>query len=200
MTLEAAKPGGLRRAVFFDRDGTLNEEVGYVDSLDRFRLYPFAARAVRAVKDAGMLAVVLTNQSGVGRGLFDEEVVANVHRRLTSEMAQAGATLDAIYYCPHHPSAEVERYRLECDCRKPSPGMMQQASAQFGIQLEESFVIGDRYLDVEMAQRAGASGILVRTGFGVSEWEMFQAKGAPQPDYVAENVLAAVEWVLQQLK
>jgi D-glycero-D-manno-heptose 1,7-bisphosphate phosphatase len=200
MTLEGAKSGRLRRAVFFDRDGTLNEEVGYVDSLDRFRLYPFAARAVRAVNDAGMLAVVLTNQSGVGRGLIDEELVADVHRRLTNEMSQAGATLDAIYYCPHHPSAEVERYRVECDCRKPSPGMMQQASAQFGIRLEESFVIGDRYLDVEMAQRAGASGILVRTGFGATEWEMFRANGAPQPDYVAENALAAVEWVLQQLK
>ena len=97
----------LRRAVFFDRDGTLNEEVGYLDDLRRFRVYPFAGRAVRQINEAGLLAVVLTNQSGVGRGVFPEELVGSVHERLRSEMQDAGAQLDAIYYCPHHPAAEV---------------------------------------------------------------------------------------------
>lgn len=186
----------VRRAVFFDRDGTLNEEVGYVDALSRFRLYPFAASAVRRINQAGMLAVVLTNQSGVGRGMFPEELVASVHERLRSEMQHAGAQLDAIYYCPHHPAAELAQYRVECACRKPSTGMMQQAAAQFSIRLEESFVIGDRYLDIEMAHRAGARGVLVRTGFGQGEWEMFHSNGAIQPDHVADNVYEAVQWVL----
>ena len=190
----------LRRAVFFDRDGTLNEEVGYLDDLRRFRVYPFAGRAVRQINEAGLLAVVLTNQSGVGRGVFPEELVGSVHERLRSEMQDAGAQLDAIYYCPHHPAAEVAEYRVECVCRKPSPGMMEQAAARFGICLEESFVIGDRYIDIEMAQRAGASSVLVRTGFGQGEWEMFRSNGTAQPDHVAENVYEAVQWILKRLR
>jgi len=194
------KDSGARRAVFFDRDGTLNEEVGYLDSLDRFRLYPFASRAVRAANEAGLVAVVLTNQSGVGRGIFSEELVARVHERLAAEMQQAGARLDAIYYCPHHPAAEVERFRVECACRKPAPGMMQEAAQRFGIRLEESFVVGDRYVDVEMAHRTGATSVLVRTGFGQSEWELLRSNGSPQPDHVAEDVSAAVEWILRRLE
>jgi D-glycero-D-manno-heptose 1,7-bisphosphate phosphatase len=195
------RPGksGLRRAVFFDRDGTLNEEVGYLDDLARFHLYPFAGPAVRAINEAGLVAVVLTNQSGVGRGVFPEELVHAVHERMTRDLNDAGARLDAIYYCPHHPAAEIERYRVECSCRKPSPGMMETAARRFGIRLEESFVIGDRYLDVEMAHRAGAASVLVRTGFGQSEWDSFRTNGAPQPDQVAENVSEAVEWILLQL-
>ena len=190
----------LRRAVFFDRDGTLNEEVGYLDDLRRFRVYPFAGRAVRQINEAGLLAVVLTNQSGVGRGVFPEELVGSVHERLRSEMQDAGAQLDAIYYCPHHPAAEVAEYRVECTCRKPATGMMEQAARQFGICLGESFVIGDRYIDIEMAQRAGASSVLVRTGFGQGEWEMFRSNGTAQPDHVAENVYEAVQWILKRLR
>ena len=190
----------VRRAVFFDRDGTLNEEVGHLDDLGRFRVYPFAGRAVRRVNQAGLFAVVLTNQSGVGRGIFPEELVAAAHQRLLAEMEESGAKLDAIYYCPHHPAAEIAQYRVDCSCRKPSPGMMQQAAQRFGICLEESFVIGDRYVDVEMAHRVGATSILVQTGFGQSEWEMYRSNGAAQPEYVAENVSEAVEWILQRLK
>lgn len=190
----------LRRAVFFDRDGTLNEEVGYLDDLSRFRVYSFAVSAVRQINEAGLLAVVLTNQSGVGRGVFPEELVGAVHARLHSEMHQAGARLDAIYYCPHHPAAELARYRAECSCRKPATGMMEQAARQFGIELSQSFVIGDRYLDIEMAKRVGASGVLVRTGFGQGEWEMFHANGTAQPDHVAEDVYEAVQWILKRLR
>ena len=190
----------IQRGVFFDRDGTLNEEVGHLDALERFRLYSNAPHAVRAINEAGLLAIVTTNQSGVGRGVFAEELVHAVHERMTREMSEAGARLDAIYYCPHHPAAEIERYRLECSCRKPSPGMMQEAARRFGIRLEDSFVIGDRYLDVEMAHRVGASSVLVRTGFGQSEWESFHGNGIPQPNYVADDVSGAVEWILAQLK
>lgn len=191
------KAGRLRRAVFFDRDGTLNEEVGYLDDLSRFQVYPFTGHAVREVNRAGLLAVVLTNQSGVGRGMFPEELVGRVHAQLIAEMHRAGARLDAIYYCPHHPVAEVAQYRLECTCRKPAPGMMQQAAERFGIVLGESFVIGDRYVDVEMARRAGATSVLVRTGLGLAEWELFRGNGSAQPDHVADNVYEAVQWILQ---
>ncbi|MBI3934212.1 MAG: HAD family hydrolase [Acidobacteria bacterium] len=189
-----------RRAVFFDRDGTLNEEVGYLDDLHRFLVYPFAGQAVREVNQAGLFAVVLTNQSGVGRGIFPEELVNAAHERLLAAMQRVGARLDAIYYCPHHPAAEIAQYRVECPCRKPAPGMMQQAAQWLGIRLNESFVIGDRYVDVEMAHRVGAASVLVQTGFGQSEWEMFRGQGAAQPDHVAENVYEAVQWILRSLK
>ena len=191
---------GRRRAVFLDRDGTLNEEVGHMDQLARFRLYPFANRAVREINKAGLLAIVVTNQSGVGRGMFPEELVQAVHERLMREMQGAGARLDGIYYCPHHPQAEIEKYRVECACRKPSPGMMEQAAERFGIRLEESFVIGDRYVDVEMAHRAGAASVLVLTGFGRDEWEREREGGPQQPEHVAENVYDAVQWVLGRMR
>jgi D-glycero-D-manno-heptose 1,7-bisphosphate phosphatase len=190
----------LRRAVFLDRDGTLNEEVGYIDDLARFRLYPFAGSAVRQLNQAGLLAIVLTNQSGVGRGIFPEELLKAVHDRLTKELLAAGATLDAIYYCPHHPKAEIPQYRRDCACRKPSTGMMREAAARFGIHMEESYVIGDRYRDVEMARSAGAHAVLVRTGFGQEEWEINQANGTCQPDHVADNVHDAVQWILTGLR
>lgn len=192
--------GFLRRAVFFDRDGTLNEEVGHMEDLSRFRVYPFAGPAVRQVNEAGLLAIVTTNQSGVGRGVFPEELVGTAHEQLLAELGKSGARLDAIYYCPHHPEAEIDRYRMACACRKPSPGMMQQAAARFRIRLEESFVIGDRYVDVEMARRAGAASVLVRTGLGNAEWSLFRGNGMPQPDYVAENVYEAVQWILERVR
>lgn len=128
--------------------------------------------------------------------MFPEEMVGTIHQRLQQEMEKAGARLDAIYYCPHHPAAEILQYRQECACRKPSTGMMEQAAARFGICLEESYVIGDRYVDMELAERAGACGVLVRTGFGQGEWEMFRANGAAQPAHVADNVYDAVQWIL----
>ena len=188
------------KAVFFDRDGTLNEEVGYIDSLSRFRLLPSASHAVLEVNRAGLLAVVITNQSGVGRGLFPETMVESIHEQLRQELRHLGAHLDAIYYCPHHPDAEVLEYRMECTCRKPGTGMMEQAAERFGIRLEESFVIGDRLLDVQMAHRAGAGGILVRTGFGKEEWKLQGVDGTVNPDHIAENAYDAVQWILAGLK
>ena len=187
------------RAVFFDRDGTLNEEVGHVDDAARFRVYPFASRAVREINDAGLLAIVVTNQSGVGRGIFAEDLVARVHQQLVRELQAAGARLDRIYYCPHHPEAEIAAYRQQCACRKPSPGMLEQAAEEFGIQLRRSFVVGDRYVDVEMAHRVGAASVLVLTGFGQNEWEQERSRWPEQPDHVAANVYEAVQWIRGKL-
>ena len=195
---DSARANG-QRAVFFDRDGTLNEEIGHVLDPQDFRVYPFAARAVRLVNQAGLLAIVVTNQSGVGRGLFAESAVRRVHRQLTRRIEAGGGRLDAIFYCPHHPEALVERYRVACSCRKPAPGLLEAAAAQFGIDLTKSFVVGDRFVDITAARRVGARSVLVLTGVGRKELEDEESNGVAQPDHVAENVYEAVRWVLGNL-
>ena len=190
---------GGRRAVFFDRDGTLNEEIGYLNHPRHLQLYPFAGEAVRLVNRANLLAIVVTNQSGVGQGLFEESLLEKVHRRLSREIRVAGGRLDAIFYCPHHPQAALKNYRLNCHCRKPSPGMLERAAAQFGIELEKSFVVGDRLLDIQMGHQVGARSVLVLTGFGQEEREWGRAVWQQQPDHVSADAYEAVRWILQHL-
>ena len=186
----------LRRAVFFDRDGTLNVEVGHLRRMEHFEMYPFAARAVQRVNDAGRLAIVITNQSGVARGYFPEQHVHTANAKLIRHMEAGGARIDRIYYCPHHPEGPVEKFTMTCNCRKPAPGMLEQAAREFGIELGQSFVVGDRFVDVEAAHRAGARPVLVLTGAGVPELEANPQ--ARQPHHVAADVEAAVAWILAQ--
>lgn len=188
---------GKRRAVFFDRDGTLNVEVGHLRRLDHFEMYPFASRAVKQVNEAGLLAIVITNQSGVARGFFPEAHVHSANAKLITHLEAGGARIDRIYYCPHHPEGPVEQFMQACNCRKPAPGMLEQAAADFGIALEESFVVGDRFVDVEAGLRAGASPVLVLTGAGVEE--LTTHRTARQPHHVADDVEAAVAWILSRL-
>lgn len=188
----------LRRAVFLDRDGTLNEEVGYICDAAQFRLYQFAAEAVRLIKEAGWLAVIITNQAGIARGLFNEEFLARLHEQMKAELSFAGAEIDAIYYCPHYPTEGEALYRQECDCRKPKPGMLNQAAKDLHIDLSASVVIGDRFRDLAVAQAVGARSVLVLTGYGREELERDAAIWPQQPDHVAENLLDAVRWVLNQ--
>ena len=149
--------------------------------------------------EAGLLAVVVTNQSGVARGLFPEALVQRLHRRLTREIRLQGGRLEAIFYCPHHPQGQMEQYRMDCACRKPSSGLLEQAAARFGIHLASSFVVGDRYVDVAMAHRVGARSVLVLTGYGRGEWQYHRNTWPQPPDYVAENVQEAVRWILRNL-
>lgn len=185
-----------RRAIFIDRDGTLNEEVGYVCSLDELRLYDFAAESVRLINEAGWLAIVVTSQAGVARGMFSEGFLAEVHNNMTAQLEREGARVDAIYYCPHHPTEGESPYREVCDCRKPKPGMLRQAAADFNLDLTECVVIGDRFRDFAMAQAVGGSGVLVLTGYGKDEFEQDIAIWPQQPDFVAENLLEAVRWII----
>ncbi|HQR32602.1 MAG TPA: D-glycero-beta-D-manno-heptose 1,7-bisphosphate 7-phosphatase [Blastocatellia bacterium] len=187
-----------RPAVFLDRDGTVNEEVGYVCDPAQFRLYEYAAEAVRLVNQAGWLAIVVTSQAGIARGMFDEKFLAQIHQQMKTELADAGATIDAIYYCPHHPTVGEPPYRLECECRKPKPGMLRQAAEELNLDLTASVVIGDRFRDLAMAQAVGARSVLVLTGYGREEFENDSANWPQQPDYVAENLLEAVRWVINQ--
>ena len=187
-----------RRAVFIDRDGTLSEEVGYINHPSRFRLFPFAAEAVRLLNDHHWLAIVVTNQAGVARGYFSEEMVGEVHARLKQQIESLGARLDAIYYCAHHPTVGHAPYRLDCDCRKPKPGLIHCAMKDFDIDLSRSWVIGDRYVDVELARNAGAHSALVMTGYGRGEWEHQRTWWQTEPELVGEDVLAAVKQIIAQ--
>jgi D-glycero-D-manno-heptose 1,7-bisphosphate phosphatase len=181
-----------RPAVFMDRDGTLSHEVGYVNHVSRFRLYPWAVDAVRLANASGFLAVVVTNQAGVARGYFPETVIHEVHASLVASMTAGDARLDGIYFCPHHPSAGEPPYRKDCDCRKPKPGLVDRAVADLDIDLPRSFVIGDRLGDLELAWRVGARGALVKSGYGLGELTYHAQSWHRQPDLVAEDVLEAV--------
>ena len=187
-----------RRAVFIDRDGTLSEEVGYINHPTRFRLFPYAADAVKHLNVNGWLAIVTTNQAGVARGYFSEEMIATVHEAMTKEIVSGGGTLDAIYYCAHHPSVGEPPYRLDCDCRKPKPGLISRAATDFDIDLNESWMVGDRYSDVELARNAGVKSAFVLSGYGRGEWEHQRATWSHQPDLVAENLLEAVEEITKR--
>jgi D-glycero-D-manno-heptose 1,7-bisphosphate phosphatase len=185
----------VRPAVFFDRDGTLNEDVGYLDRLDRLRFYPYATDALRVLARAGYALVVVTNQAGIALGIIDEPIVEGIHAHITGRLAQAGVRLDGIYYCPHHPTAKVERYRTECDCRKPKPGMVRRAAHDLQLDLTRSFVVGDRWLDVGVANAVGARGLLVRSGYGATE-EAHRPDGV-EAVAVVDHAMAAASWILR---
>lgn len=186
-----------RRAVFMDRDGTISEEVGYVNHVSRYRVFPFAAEAVRALNEAGWLAVLVTNQAGVARGYFAEGLIGEVHSLLADELGRGGARLDAVYYCPHHPTVGEPPYRLDCDCRKPRPGLIRRAAADLGLDLRRSWMVGDRYSDTELARNAGVRSALVLTGYGRGELEHQSHAWRYRPDLVAENLLEAVREILK---
>lgn len=182
-------------AVFLDRDGTLIEEVGYLDRLERLAFYPWSVDAVRLLNQTGFLVIVVTNQAGVARGIFEESFVGEAHRYIDEKLTAGGACIDAYYYCPHHPEASVAAYRQLCECRKPSPGMLRQAERDLNVDLRRSFVIGDRWLDVQMAQATGAKGILVRTGYGRTEER--RPKEHVRAATVVDNLIEAVGWILR---
>ncbi len=159
----------LRPAVFLDRDGTINEDVGYLSELSHLTLYPWAIDAVRLLNRAGYLVVMVTNQGGIGRRMIRPEFVGELHAVIDQRLAAGGAHVDGWYFCPHHPEALVEELRAVCDCRKPATGMARDAARDLGIDLARSWVVGDKWIDVQLGQRIGGRGILVRTGWGVIE-------------------------------
>ncbi len=163
--------GGLRPAIFLDRDGTMNEDVGYLSELSQLTLYPWAIDAVRLFNRAGYAVVVVTNQGGIGRRMIRPEFVGELHAEIAARLGRGGAHVDGWYHCPHHPAALIDELRVDCRCRKPEPGMVLDAVADLGLDPTRSWVIGDKWLDVQLGQRVGARGILVRTGWGRLEEE-----------------------------
>jgi D-glycero-D-manno-heptose 1,7-bisphosphate phosphatase len=184
--------------VFLDRDGTMIEDVGYLDSLSRVAFYPWTVDAIRMLNRAGLPVVVVTNQAGVARGFFSEAFVQETHRFIEAHLEAGGARVDAYYYCPHHADGRVVAYSRHCECRKPGRGMIDQAVSDLGLDPARSFVVGDTWLDIGLARAAGARGILVRTGAGAA-WE-----ACPSADLAAEavvdNLAAAASWIIRNLK
>jgi D-glycero-D-manno-heptose 1,7-bisphosphate phosphatase len=185
-----------RRAVFMDRDGTISEEVGYVNHPSRYRVFAYSAEAVRLLNERGWLAILITNQAGVARGYFTEDIITAVHGRLTEELEKEGARLDAIYYCAHHPTVGEAPYRFDCDCRKPKPGLIERAAREFEIDLAQSWMIGDRYSDIELARNAHVHSGFVKSGYGRGEWEYQRPAWKHEPDLVAEDLLEAVRKIV----
>ena len=186
-------------AVFLDRDGTIIEDVGYLRHLDQIAFYPWSADAIRALNRAGLPVVLITNQSGIARGMLTEALVEEAHRRIAERLAAGGARIDAYYYCPHHPQGKVEPFARACDCRKPACGMIARAAADLGLDPSRSFVVGDTWLDVGAARAAGARAILVRRGRGP------QHDPPPPPDglhadAIVDNLAAAASWILRSSK
>ncbi len=182
-------------AFFLDRDGTINEDTGYVSGPDELMIYPWTAEAIRLINDAGAKAIIITNQSGVARGFYSEETLAEIHARLKDELAREGAFLDGIYYCPHHPRVGDRRYRTRCECRKPATALLDQAAADHKIDVDRSWVIGDKASDIRMAAEAGARAALVLTGYG-SETIARRDLWPCAPEIVSENLLLAVRLIL----
>jgi D-glycero-D-manno-heptose 1,7-bisphosphate phosphatase len=187
-------------AIFLDRDGTINEEVGYIESLDKLTIIPAAFEAIRLINLSGLKAVVVTNQAGIAKGLFNEAFVRQAHEHLQAALKQKGAAIDAFYYCPHHPNEGSPIYRQLCNCRKPAPGLLLQAARDMAIDLAGSYMIGDRYRDVEAAHRAGVKGVLVKTGYGADVLENVgpdQETPEGKPEFITDDILQAVRWILR---
>ena len=180
-----------KRAVFLDRDGTVNVEKEYLHRTEEFEFIADAPDAIRLLKKAGFLVIIVTNQSGIGRGFFDEAAVHRLHRYMDEELSRFGAAVDAYYLCPHHPLHGIGEYRRECGCRKPLPGMLLEAADDFSIDLTASYIIGDKMADVEAGLAAGCRPLLVRTGYGGME-------SVSLPDGVSSyaDIMAAVRAII----
>jgi D-glycero-D-manno-heptose 1,7-bisphosphate phosphatase len=184
-----------RPAVFLDRDGTLIEERGFIDRLDMVTIYPWTGDALRLVTRAGFAAVVVTNQSAIARGMFDEAFLHDVHRSIDAHITAAGGTIDRYYYCPHLPNATVEQYRQTCRCRKPGPGLIEQACRELDLDPARSVTIGDRWRDIAAGVAAGTRTVLVRSGHGAHEADLLPDD--VRADAILNNLMEAVGWILR---
>lgn len=189
----------MRPGVFLDRDGTINEQMGYINHISRFHLLPRAASAIRLLNDNNIPVVVVTNQSGLARGYFPETLLDEVHEKMNRLLAAEGAHVDGIYVCPHHPEAKHEQYRVSCECRKPNTGLFTTAAKDMGLDLSLSYVVGDRWSDLKAAADCRATGILVLTGYGRGDFEYIGPLQETKPHFVAENLYEAAQWIVKDL-
>jgi D-glycero-D-manno-heptose 1,7-bisphosphate phosphatase len=184
-----------RRAVFLDRDGTINEDVGYPSRWDQVKVFSWSFEAVRKLKAAGFLVIVVTNQSGIGRGFLKEDEVGELHARLVDAFDARGARIDAVYHCPHDESSGGSPPEPGCPCRKPEPGMGRRAAGDLAVDLARSYMVGDKPEDMLFGRAIGAKPVLVLTGYGAASRPRLEAAGI-MPAAVAENLGAAVDWIL----
>ena len=185
----------MKPTVFLDRDGTINEDVGYLNALDRLVFIPGALDAIRLLTRAEYQIAIVTNQAGVALGMIEEQVLAALHARIDERIRQAGGRVDGWFVCPHSRTATVEKFRLDCDCRKPKPGLFDQACAALPVDKARSFYIGDKASDMGAAQAAGLPGILVRTGYGEGEYRRLNGN-IPGAAIVVANLAEAASRIL----
>ena len=190
----------MRPVVFLDRDGTLNEEIGYIHDVTMLNLINGAAESVKKLNQANIAAVMVSNQTGAARGFYKEEHIKKLNDRLVNLLEEKGAHLDGLYYCPHLESGKVPEFSIACDCRKPEPGLVKKAFKDHpDVDPARSYVVGDKASDVELAKNCGAKGILVKTGYGQAvhdgryQWKV-------EPHYLAHNITDAVNWILKDLE
>jgi D-glycero-D-manno-heptose 1,7-bisphosphate phosphatase len=183
----------MKKAVFLDRDGTINKEVNYLNHPDQVKLISGSAEGIKLLNENGFTVVVITNQSGVARGIIEEESLPLIKDRLCSLLEEKGAIVDGYYYCPHYPDGKIEKYAFKCDCRKPEPGMLRKAAEDFDIDLKGSYVVGDKACDIKLGKNVGAVSIMVKTGYGEYEAENLELS----PDYTADNLFDAAQWIIK---
>lgn len=188
-----------RRAVFMDRDGTINEDVGYPGRYGQVHIYVKSYEAVRRINEAGLAAVVVTNQSGVGRGFFTEKDLLIIHEKMMKAFQAENARLDGIFYCPHFISSASPEYDVDCACRKPFPGLALKARDILDLDLEGSYMVGDKVEDIRFGLNIGATPVLVLTGYGPGSLVKLKEQGI-QPAYTAPDLLDAVAWILRREK
>jgi D-glycero-D-manno-heptose 1,7-bisphosphate phosphatase len=184
-------------AVFLDRDGVINEEVNYLYKPEDLILISSAIEAINILNRNEILTIVVTNQAGVARGYFSEGDVETLHQYIQSILSSHESYVDAFYYCPHHPSEGLGDYLVSCDCRKPKPGMLHQAAVDFGIELNHSYIVGDKYSDIVAGQQAGCKTILVMTGHGANELKLKSIE--TKVDHIAMHILDAVLWIVKDI-
>lgn len=180
----------MRRAIFLDRDGVIVEDCDYTYRKDQLKLIPGSAEAIKLLNGNDFLVIVVTNQSGVAKGYFTEMDVTLFNESMEEKLREYGSYIDAIYYCPHHIEAKIEKYKINCDCRKPKPGMLKEAEKRFDIDLRQSFIIGDRLSDIDAGKCIGCKAIMVLTGYG---------RGEPKDDridHITQNLYDAVKYIL----
>ena len=176
------------KAVFIDRDGTINVNVEYLDDPEDFKMYPNVAKGIKLLNRSGFKVIVVTNQSGIARGFFSEKTLGRIHQRVRDDLSKKGAFVDAIYYCPHHPNDG-------CNCRKPNTGLFQQAIRELNIDVKRSFIIGDRMLDIEAGYKIGCKTVLVPENKEKIEKEMKESN--IEPDYICDNFYSGVKYILE---
>ena len=180
----------MPKAVFLDRDGVINREVDNLTHLGQLRLLPGVAAAIRKINQSGILAIIITNQPVVARGWLSENKLNLIHQEILIRLAKKGARIDAIYYCPHHPNANLAKYRKDCEDRKPNIGLIKKAVKDFNISLKDSFMAGDSTTDIQTSHNAGVRSILLKTGYAGKD-KKFKVK----PDYIVNNLFEAANLI-----
>jgi D-glycero-D-manno-heptose 1,7-bisphosphate phosphatase len=187
-----------RPAVFLDRDGTIIRERGYLERLEHLQIFPWTGDALRLLKRAGFATVVVTNQSAIARGLIDEPFLHRVHQAIDTHLQSSGGGIDRYYFCPHFLKSKIARYQQVCTCRKPAPGMIEQACREMDLDPARSVMVGDRWTDVACGRAAGTRTVLVRSGDGLSEAYAEPPEGV-RADAILTNLMEAVGWILRTM-